>query len=109
MKLLIAGSRSIKTFDLSPYVPPDTDTIICGGADGIDALAEEYADSHRLSKYVLKPRYELYGKAAPLIRNREMIELADSVLVIWDGKSRGTQYTVNYTKKSGKILTVIQI
>ena len=44
MKTLIAGSRGIDTFDLSPYVPKDTTLIISGGAKGIDALAEEYAN-----------------------------------------------------------------
>ena len=70
MKLLIVGSRSITDFDLSPYITADVDVIISGGAGGIDALAEHYADSHRLSKYILRPRYDLYGKAAPLRRER---------------------------------------
>jgi len=34
MKLLIAGSRSITSVDLSPYVPAGVDTIISGGAAG---------------------------------------------------------------------------
>ena len=44
MKLLIAGSRGIKNFDLEKYVPEEVTLIISGGAAGIDALAEEYAD-----------------------------------------------------------------
>lgn len=43
MKLLVAGSRSITSFDLSPYVPADVDLIITGGAKGVDTLAEVYA------------------------------------------------------------------
>lgn len=85
MKLLIAGSRSINDFDLSPYISSDVDVIISGGAGGIDTLAEQYADAHRISKYILRPKYNLYGKAAPLKRNEEMIKMADMVLVIWDG------------------------
>ena len=50
MKLLIVGSRNITHFDLSPYISNDIDTIISGGANGIDALAEQYADQMRLSK-----------------------------------------------------------
>ena len=74
MKLLIVGSRSIKDFDLSPYVGAEVDTIISGGACGIDRLAEQYADRHRLSKYILRPHYELYGRAAPIKRNEQMVE-----------------------------------
>ena len=109
MKLLIAGSRSITDFDLTKYIPTETDLIISGGANGIDTLAEEYADAHRISKVIIRPKYELYGRAAPLKRNEEMVDMADAVLVIWDGKSRGTKYTVDYAKKHGKAVTVIEV
>ena len=108
MKLLVVGSRSITGFDLSPYITDDVDTVISGGAEGIDSLAEQYADLHRLSKYILRPRYDLYGRAAPLKRNEQMIDMADAVLVIWDGKSKGTHYTIRYTKKINKPITVVQ-
>ena len=71
MKLLIVGSRSITNFDLSPYISADVDTIISGGAEGVDSLAEQYADLHRLSKHILRPRYDLYGRSAPLKRNEK--------------------------------------
>ena len=50
MKLLIAGSRSITDFDISPYILENVDTIISGGAAGIDTIAEEYADKHNYQK-----------------------------------------------------------
>lgn len=107
MKLLIVGSRSITDFDLSPYIPAEVDTVISGGAYGVDSLAERYADLHRLSKYIVRPRYDLYGRSAPLVRNEQMVDMADAVLVIWDGHSRGTQYTLNYTKKMNKPVKLI--
>lgn len=109
MKLLIVGSRSIKTFDLSPYVSKEVDTIISGGANGVDTLAEEYADKNRISKLIMRPAYARYGKGAPLKRNEEMVKLADAVLVIWDGKSRGTKYTADFAKKVGKEVTVVTV
>lgn len=109
MKLLIAGSRSIREYDLSPYIPHAVDTIISGGAQGVDSLAESYADEHKLSKYVIRPQYERYGRAAPLKRNQEMVDMADAVLVIWDGKSRGSRFTVEYARKQNKPLFVIQV
>ncbi len=108
MKLLIVGSRSITDFDLSPYISSDVDTVISGGADGIDRLAEQYADLHRLSKYILRPRYDRYGRAAPIKRNEQMVDMADAVLVIWDGRSKGTQYTLKYAKKSNKPITLVR-
>ena len=109
MKFLIVGSRSIKDFDLSEYVPREADLIISGGADGVDSIAEKYADDHRLSKLILRPRYDLYGRAAPIKRNEIMVDLADEILVIWDGRSRGAMYTAKYAKQKNKSLTVVDL
>ena len=107
MKLLIAGSRGINKFDLEEYIPEETDLIISGGADGIDSLAEKYADAHRISKLILRPRYDLYGRAAPLKRNETMVDLSDYILVIWDGKSKGTKHTIEYAEKHNKPIKTI--
>ena len=109
MKLMIAGSRGIKEFDFTPYVSGEVEMIITGGATGIDAAAECYADEKRISKLILRPDYARFGKGAPLKRNEEMVDMADCVLVIWDGESRGSLYTANYAKRKGKPLTVITV
>jgi len=109
MKLLIVGSRSVTEFDLSQYISSDVDTIISGGAGGVDTIAEQYADAHRLSKYILRPRYDLYGRAAPIKRNEKMVDMADAVLVIWDGRSKGTQHTLKYTEKTDKPITLVVV
>lgn len=108
MKLLLIGSRSIETFDLSDYVPNDTELIITGGASGMDSIAEKFADQHKISKLVLRPQYHIYKKMAPLKRNEKMVDLADEILVIWDGKSKGTEYTIKYAQKRNKIITLIK-
>jgi len=107
MKVFIAGSRSIKNFDFKNHIPDETTLIITGGADGIDTLAEKYADKNRISKLILRPQYKLYGKAAPLKRNEKMIELCDLGLIIWDGSSKGTKYSIDYAKKTGKKIILI--
>lgn len=109
MKLLIVGSRSITNFDLSPYISNNVDTIISGGACGVDSLAEEYADLHRISKYIFRPCYNIYGRAAPIRRNEQMVDFSDAVLIIWDGQSKGTKYTLEYAKKKNKVITVVRI
>lgn len=109
MKLLIAGSRSITKFDLSEYITDDVDTILSGGAKGVATLAEQYADKHKLSKIILRPKYNLYGRTAPLKRNEELVDMADSVLIIWDGVSKGTKHTVAYATKANKNISVITV
>lgn len=109
MKLLVAGSRSIKEYDLEKLVPEGVTLIITGGAIGIDAIAERIADKRKISKLVLRPQYKLYGKGAPLKRNEKMVEICDVALVIWDGRSRGARYTMEYAEKMGKAVKVITV
>ena len=109
MKLLIIGSRGILDFDLAPYINSRVELIISGGADGVDSLAEKFADKHKISKLILYPKYEKYGKAAPIKRNHQMVDLADCVLAIWDGCSKGTANTIRYAQKLKKELTVVEI
>lgn len=109
MKILIAGSRNIDAFDLSPYIPKETTLIVSGGAKGIDTIAEKYADEHKISKLILLPQYHLYGKSAPIKRNETMVDIADTVIIVWDGKSRGTKSTLQYSKKKNKNIILITI
>ena len=109
MKIVIAGSRNIDNFDLSQHIPSNVDLIITGGASGIDNLAEKYADKHKISKLIILPDYKRYGRAAPLRRNEIMVDLADLVIVVWDGVSRGTKYTIDYATKKGKNLKIITL
>lgn len=107
MKIMIAGSRDIVSYDLSEHISSEVSLIISGGARGVDSLAEEYADRHNISKLILRPDYKKYGKGAPLLRNKQMVDMADMVIIIWNGKSRGTKYTLDYAKSKGKSLTLV--
>lgn len=108
-RLMIAGSRSITEFDISQYIPEKVNLIITGGANGVDKLAEQYADKNRISKVILYPDYSYYGKRAPLERNKSMVDISDEVLAVWDGQSHGTKQTIDYAKKKGKKITVVHI
>lgn len=109
MKLLVVGSRSIADFDLSAYIASEVHTIISGGACGVDDLAEQYADVHRLSKYIIRPRYDKYGRSAPIKRNEQMVDIADAVLIVWDGVSRGTKHTLEYARAKNKPVVLVQL
>ena len=109
MKLLIAGSRSITSFDLSPHIPEGVDLIITGGAKGVDALGEQYAHKRGIPTVTVRPAYETYGRAAPIRRDEEMVDMADMVLVVWDGVSRGSKHTADYAQKRGKHLILVTV
>ena len=107
MKLMITGSRTITDFDLGKYIPEETELIITGGKTGIDALAEKYADAHGISKLILRPNHNKYGKIADIMLNYNMAKLASSVLIIWDEKCEETKRAINIADKGFKPITVI--
>jgi hypothetical protein len=52
MKLLITGSKQIADFDLSKYIPENTECIITGENKGIEAIALKYADENQIEKHI---------------------------------------------------------
>lgn len=99
MKVAIIGSRCLGDIDMSKYVSPDVTEIITGWAKGVDSLAEKYADEKGIPKTVIKPNYRRYKRGAPLKRNEEIVQMADQIIALWDGKSSGTKFTIEYAKK----------
>jgi predicted Rossmann fold nucleotide-binding protein DprA/Smf involved in DNA uptake len=108
MRVAVIGSRSL-SIDISKYIPKEATEIITGGAEGIDALAERYADEHRISKHVIRPDYGRHGKAAPLVRNQRIVNLADLIIAFWDGESGGTAFTVKYARQVRKPLKIFKM
>ena len=109
--VLICGSRSIKNLQISRYIRPEScAAIVHGGAMGTDAIADSWAKANSLETVIYKPNYKVYGKRAPLVRDKEMVDFCDVVIAFCDGKSRGTKYTSDYAKKIGRkvIIHLIQ-
>lgn len=106
MKLAVIGSRSITSYPLEEVIPADTEEIISGGARGIDTLAREYAQAHGIPCTEIRPDYARYGKGGPLRRNLEIIEKADLVIALWDGKSTGTAHTIRKCREIGKPVVI---
>ena len=108
MKVAIIGSRNLWVNDLENYVPKDVTEIISGGAKGVDSCARAYARKNGLKLTEFFPDYKKYGRPAPLKRNIDIIKSADLVLAFWDGKSRGTKFSIDKCKEFNipvKVLT----
>ena len=108
MKIAIVGSRNItlSESEISEFISKG-DEIISGGAMGVDHSAAEYANKFGLKLTEILPRYETYGRAAPIIRNREIVDSADKIIVFWDGKSKGSLSVIKYAEKRSKECQVI--
>lgn len=109
MKVAIVGSRTLNIKNLGDYLPEGCDEIVSGGAKGIDTDAEKYATEHGLKLTVFLPDYAKFGRGAPLKRNVQIAEYADEAIAFWDGKSRGTKYTIDTFTKLSKKVTIIEM
>lgn len=99
MKLIIAGSRTITdgfvfTKGLDAFWALASSVVVsevvCGMAGGVDEMAFEWATARRIPVKKFHPSWSTFGLAAGPIRNRQMAEYADALLLIWDGKSKGS-------------------
>ena len=106
MRVAVIGSRTVVEVDLGAYLS-DKDEIVSGGAVGIDSCAAEYAKNKGLKLTVFLPEYERYGRAAPIVRNKKIVDYADKILAFWDEKSRGTLSVIKYAEKIGKPCEII--
>lgn len=107
MRVAIIGSRTLHLENLGNYLPEGTTEIVSGGAKGIDSDAKEYALQNKITLTEFLPDYQRYGRGAPLKRNIQIIEYADMVLAVWDGKSRGTKFVIDHCQKKNIPLQII--
>lgn len=109
MKIAVIGSRGIAEIDFSRVAARPGDVIVTGGAKGVDSLAEAAALASGLEVEVIRPDYARHGRAAPHIRNREIVARCDRLVAFWDGESRGTKGTVDHARKQGKPVELVRV
>ena len=109
MKIAVIGSREFKDYSLLMQFLDEKkiSKIISGGARGADSLAVKYARENNIDLQEFLPDYTKYGRGAPLIRNKLIVDASDQVVAFWDGQSRGTKHTIDYAKKIGKGVEVV--
>ena len=108
-RVAIVGSRSYPLMEaVASYVRRlSSDTmVVSGGAFGVDSVAEFMARKVGLQVVVFEADWKRYGKAAGMIRSRDVVALADRVMAFWDGKSPGTRGTIDLARLAGKPLVV---
>ena len=116
MKLLITGSRKFNDFDVLKNMielverrqGEKVTLIIHGGAKGADTLAELWTKNNNIPTKIIRPDYKRYdGKIAPMIRNGDLVKLADVTLALYATLERtgGTKDAADKTIKAKKPLT----
>lgn len=98
MKVVIAGSRTIDDYEAVCRAIEGSgftiDLVISGGAKGVDMLGVRWAKENKIQHCLFPPMWHELGKRAGMVRNRWMVKVADGVIVVWDGQSRGSGNTI---------------
>ncbi len=82
--------------------------LIHGGAPGVDQLSGAWAAMYDIPVRVYHPDFNKWPVAkyrwqAYTKRDYLMVDKADLVVAIWNGKSGGTKKTKEYARKQGKL------
>lgn len=105
MKVIIAGSRTFNNYNFLKEKMkeiPEVEEVVCGLAKGADSLGHQWAQLHNIPITTFPAQWGKYGKAAGMMRNKEMAEYADFLVAFWDGQSPGTKDMIEQMKKVGK-------
>lgn len=108
MKLIIAGSRTIHLSEdqiiaeLNKHNISEVTQVVCGLANGVDNSGKIFANTYEIPVAYFPADWDKHGKPAGHIRNKQMAEYADALLLIWDGKSRGSANMKQNMSKLGK-------
>ncbi len=105
MKTIIAGSRDITDYSVVEDAIKESGfeitQVISGMAKGVDSLGELWAHYNNIGCHLCPANWNKYGKSAGPIRNVEMLELADALIVIINNNSRGSTHMLNIALKKG--------
>ena len=107
MKIAVIGSRKLQIDNIGDYIMRDCDEIVSGGAVGVDKSAAKFANENKIKLTEFFPIYEKYGRAAPIVRNKQIVDYADEVIAFWDGSSKGTLFVIKYCEKQKKPCKII--
>ena len=84
-KLIIAGSRDFSDFKLVRFVLDkevnEIAEVVCGEAKGADTLGKTWAQYHNIPIKSFPADWQTYGSAAGYIRNHEMGDYADELII----------------------------
>ena len=108
-RIAVVGSRQFKNYSqLCDYLDSIIkwgDSLVSGGAIGVDSMAQRYAKERGLTIRIIYPDYTHYGRGGAFVRNKEIVEQSDRIVAFYASGSfqqGGTANTVEWARKLGK-------
>lgn len=115
IRLAIVGSRDFTNYNVLKIAISDVfykndafkiKEIVSGGAKGADSLGDRFAKENDIPIKLFLPDWDKYGKSAGFRRNQLIVGNCDVVFAFWDGKSKGTQHSINIAKELGVSIVI---
>ncbi|MBM3309311.1 MAG: DUF2493 domain-containing protein, partial [Candidatus Altiarchaeales archaeon] len=112
VKVAVVGSRNYadkqRVVDFVNGLKEGT-IVVSGGALGVDTWAVETAKARGLETIVIQPEFKQAGGPYKpedyFRRNDRIVDESVFVAAFWDGKSKGTRYTMERARKQGKLVS----
>lgn len=122
MKTIIAGSRRFPKLNINEFkdwndkrnelfvkkieiivkkINLPITMVVSGNCYGIDHIGELYANKHNIPLKLFPANWKI-GKHAGFLRNQEMADFADALIVIMSENSSGSNHMVEIFKKTNK-------
>lgn len=112
MKLIIAGTRTMflhrdmvqdavtmfeKTYNCK------VSELVCGMAEGVDECGHDWAVANGIPVAPFPADWDRYKLMAGPIRNREMAEYADGLLLLWSGNAKTSKGSADMWRTAEKL------
>ena len=116
-RIIIAGGRDFGDYELLQSkclliierLMADHKVIIMSGhAKGADVLGEKFAHEHGVKLEIYPADWKAHYRSAGFRRNEQMGDIANGLIVFWDGKSHGTKHMIEYAKSKGLDVNVVR-
>lgn len=117
IRIIVAGCRDFKNTEkifttlthILEKVNKENLEIVCGGCEGVDTIAIDFAKSFNISYKIFEADWKTFGKAAGPIRNEKMAKYGTHLIAFWNGKSKGTKNMILNAKQYKLHIKVISI
>lgn len=123
MKVIVAGSRWIwdrqivySAITLSNFCITE---VVSGGNRGwdqqrncqigVDGFGEDWGNENQVDVTIFEAEWFKYGKQAGPLRNAKMAKYADALILVWDGKSRGSASMLAEARKNGLLVKEVLV
>lgn len=112
-RFCVVGSHTVNNYYivytyLKQYLPREA-IIITGGAQGVDMLANVYADLNGHPCEVYEPQWEIFGNDANKVKNVNMLRNSDHLIAFWDGSSPTTKHIIDEARRMAMHVVVIDV